>query len=394
MAVLIDFFFTLKKYEVPVSIRELLDLLGALEKHLVFASMEDFYFLARLILVKDEKYYDRFDQVFSYYFRNIETADLKLDNFIIPKEWLMKKLERFFTPEQLAAIKRQGDLKTLIDLFNQRLKEQKERHQGGNRWIGTGGTSPFGAYGYNPAGFRMGQDKSVHRRALKVWDKRQFRDLDESNQLSSRSMQVALKRLRLLAKNQSNEVLDLEATIRATAKNAGFLSLQNTYERRNAVKVLLLFDIGGSMDDFISLSRNLFQAARNSFKDMELFYFHNFPYEYLWRNNQRRAQEGLALFSLLNKYNEEYKLILVGDATMAPEEITVPGGSVEHFNGEPGSFWLQKLRNHFKKSVWLNPVEEAHWCYTPSILITQQLMEGQMYPMSTEGIVKAMKALL
>ncbi|MCV2503258.1 MAG: VWA domain-containing protein [Neisseriaceae bacterium] len=391
---LIDFFFELRKEKIPVSIRELLDLIAALEQHVVFASIDDFYQISRLILVKNEKYYDKFDQVFTYYFDGIEQIDLDIEDFDIPKEWLLKKLERYFTPAELENIKSQGDLNKLMEMFKQRLQEQKERHQGGNKWIGTGGTSPFGAFGYNPEGFRIDQFQSNHRRAVKVWEKRQFKDLDEDSQLDTRNMQLALRRLRVFARSQNDEVLDLDGTIKATAKNAGFLDIKTQYERHNAVKVLLFFDVGGSMDDYIYLSKQLFQAVQNEFKNMEIFYFHNCLYEFVWQNNERRHSETIATNDIIRKYGSDYKVIFVGDASMSPYEITYPGGSVEYFNQESGKVWMNRITDHFDNVVWLNPVEEKYWGYTPSVGMMSELVSGEMYPLTTEGIMQAMKSMI
>ncbi|QRN40787.1 MAG: VWA domain-containing protein [Neisseriaceae bacterium] len=390
---LIDFFFELRRVKIPVSIREWLDLIKALEQHIIFASIDDFYQISRLILIKNEKYYDKFDQVFAYYFEGVAQIDLDIESFNIPKEWLVKQLEKYFTPQELENIKSQGDLNKLMELFKQRLREQKKRHQGGNKWIGTAGISPFGAFGYNPEGFRIDQFKSNHRKAIKVWEKRQFKDLDEDNQLDTRNMQLALRRLRILTKNKNNEILDLGETIKATAKNAGLLDIKNQYERHNAVKVLLFFDVGGSMDDYVYLSRQLFQAVKNEFKNMVIFYFHNCVYEFVWQNNERRYSETILTNDIIRRYESNYKVIFVGDASMSPYEINYPGGSVEHFNQEPGRVWINRITNYFNHVVWLNPVQKKYWGYTPSIGIMRELVLGNMYPLTIEGIIKAIKSI-
>ncbi len=390
---LIDFFLTLRQAKIPVSIREFLDLLGALDHRLAFADWDDFYALARLTLVKDEQDYDKFDRAFAYYFEGVEELDLALNPADIPAEWLRKQLEKILTPEEMAAVKSQGDLNRLLELFNQRLAEQKERHQGGNKWIGTGGTSPFGAFGYNPEGFRIGQGLSRHRRAVKVWEERHFRDLDDSTQLGVRNIQVALRRLRRFARQGAAAHLDLDGTIAATAKNAGHLALKMLPERHNAVKVLLFFDIGGSMDDHIRVCETMFAAAKSEFKHMDSFYFHNCLYERVWQNNQRRHSEHIATWDVLHKYGKDYKVILVGDAMMSPYEIAYPGGSVEHMNEEAGAVWLQRLCDHFDRVVWLNPVEEAYWPYTQSIGMIQKIINQQMYPLTVAGLAAAMRAL-
>ncbi|MFH4356062.1 MAG: VWA domain-containing protein [Neisseriaceae bacterium] len=391
---LLDFFFALRKAKIPTSIGEWLHLMEALDKGLAFASIEQFYELAKLILVKSEKHYDKFDQVFGYYFKGIENIDLSSEDFKIPKDWLLKQLERHFTTEELEKIRSQGDLDRLMALFKKRLQEQKERHEGGNKWIGTGGTSPFGAYGYNPEGFRIEQFESRHRRAIKVWEKRQYKGLDEERQLSSRNLQLALKRLKVIAHDTGREVLDLEGTIKTTAKNAGLLEIRTRYDRHNGVKVLVFFDIGGSMDDFIYLSQRLFYAMKDEFKQLELFYFHNCLYENVWKNSTRREETLLSTQAILRKYSKDYRIIFVGDASMSPYEITYPGGSVEHFNQEAGSVWLTRMVQHFKKLIWLNPVDPRFWELTPSISIIKKLLQGKMYPLTVQGIEQGMKAAL
>ncbi|MBG22241.1 MAG: hypothetical protein CMF22_02130 [Idiomarinaceae bacterium] len=388
---LIDFFFTLRKHGLKTSITELMDLLAALEKQVVFADVEAFYYLARLTLVKDESQFDRFDRAFAEYFEGVEQVDLAS---AIPEDWLRRSLQRQLTEEDKAKLQSMGGLDELLKAFQERMKEQQERHAGGNKWIGTGGTSPFGAYGYNPEGIRIGQDGSNARRAVKVWDKREFRDLDTEGELNNRTMQLALRKLRKFARTGSAEELDLDETIRATSQKAGLLDLKWRPERHNAVKVLLLFDVGGSMDDFIYECQQLFAAARSEFKHLEFYYFHNCVYEEVWQSNERRFSEKTSTRELINKYGRDYKLIFVGDATMGPYEIAYPGGSVEHWNEEPGQVWMRRLLNHFNNAVWLNPQPLEHWKWHHSIDMMHELMGGRMYPMTLEGISEAITTLL
>ncbi|WP_417683707.1 vWA domain-containing protein [Pseudidiomarina aquimaris] len=388
---LIDFFFTLRKHGLKTSITELMDLLAALEKQVVFADVEAFYYLARLTLVKDESQFDRFDRAFAEYFEGVEQVDLAS---AIPEDWLRRSLQRQLTEEDKAKLQSMGGLDELLKAFQERMKEQQERHAGGNKWIGTGGTSPFGAYGYNPEGIRIGQDGSNARRAVKVWDKREFRDLDTEGELNNRTMQLALRKLRKFARTGSAEELDLDETIRATSQKAGLLDLKWRPERHNAVKVLLLFDVGGSMDDFIYECQQLFAAARSEFKHLEFYYFHNCVYEEVWQSNERRFSEKTSTRELINKYGRDYKLIFVGDATMGPYEIAYPGGSVEHWNEEPGQVWMRRLLNHFDNAVWLNPQPLEHWKWHHSIDMMHELMGGRMYPMTLDGISEAITTLL
>lgn len=388
---LIDFFFTLRKHGLKTSITELMDLLAALEKQVVFADVEAFYYLARLTLVKDESQFDRFDRAFAEYFEGVEQVDLA---GAIPEDWLRRSLQRQLTDEDKAKLQSMGGLDELLKAFQERMKEQQERHAGGNKWIGTGGTSPFGAYGYNPEGIRIGQEGSNARRAVKVWDKREFRDLDTEGELNNRTMQLALRKLRKFARTGSAEELDLDETIRATSQKAGLLDLKWRPERHNAVKVLLLFDVGGSMDDFIYECQQLFAAARSEFKHLEFYYFHNCVYEEVWQSNERRFSEKTSTRELINKYGRDYKLIFVGDATMGPYEIAYPGGSVEHWNEEPGQVWMRRLLNHFNTAVWLNPQPVEHWKWHHSIDMMHELMGGRMYPMTLDGIGEAIAALL
>ncbi|WP_269533346.1 VWA domain-containing protein [Chitinimonas sp. BJYL2] len=389
---LIEFFYQLRDAGIPVSVREFLTLLGALDARAVSGSLDDFYVVARTILIKDEKYFDRFDQVFASYFQGAESVLDKIEADI-PGDWLTKLIEKQLSPEEKAQLQGMGWDK-LMQTLKERLAEQKERHQGGNKWIGTGGTSPFGAYGYNPEGIRIGQDGSRHRRAVKVWDQREFRDFDDRRELGTRNFKVALRRLRQFARNLEASELDLDGTIHATASNAGWLQLKYRHERHNAVKVLLLLDVGGSMDDHIEVCETLFSAARGEFKHLEHAYFHNFVYEQLWRSNHRRHTERLSTFDLIHTYPSDYKLIIVGDATMSPYEIVYPGGSVEHMNEEPGKVWLERLLKHFPSAVWLNPVEEQYWPYTESLRMTRELMGERMFALTPAGIEAAMRRLL
>jgi uncharacterized protein with von Willebrand factor type A (vWA) domain len=385
----IVFFLKLRQYGVPVSISELFDLLTALSQQLVFADLDGFYQLARLCLVKDEALYDKFDRAFADYVQQLEHLDVVSQ---IPPEWLLADYIRQLTPEQKTQLQALGDLQTLLDTLQQRLREQQGRHQGGNKWIGTGGTSPFGAYGFNPAGIRIGQPSSGARRAVKVWDQREFKALDAQQIMTERSMQAALKPLRRFARTGAATELDVAQTIEATSKQAGWLDLRFVPERRNAIKLLLLFDVGGSMDDHIFLSQQLFYALRYEFKQLQCFYFHNCPYETLWRDPARRAQ-GTSLMDVIHTYGTDYKLIMVGDATMGPYEITQPGGSVEHWNERPGQYYLKALLDHYPKAVWLNPQSPSWWPQYHSIHIIQQLMDGRMYNLSVAGIQQAIKTL-
>ena len=389
---LIGLFQEVRKAGIPASLRELLDLHAALEQHLAFADMDDFYYLSRLCLVKDEKYFDRFDLAFSVYFQGLQDLNDILTK-VIPDDWLRREFERQLSDEERAKIDSLGGLDELLKKFKERLEEQKERHQGGNKWIGTGGTSPFGAHGYNPEGIRIGQDGSRHRKALKVWDRREFRNLDDSVEIGTRNIKVALKRLREFARSGAEDELDLDNTIRSTARNAGFLDLKMRPEKHNAVKVLLLMDIGGSMDDYIRTCEELFSAARTEFKHLEYFYFHNFIYEHVWRDNRRRRTELTQTFDLLHTYGRDYKVIFVGDATMSPYEIAYPGGSVEHMNEEPGSIWIERFTQTFEKMVWLNPTPRDRWDYIQSISMTRELIGDRMHGMTLEGLEEAMRYL-
>ncbi|WP_221794721.1 vWA domain-containing protein [Oceanobacter mangrovi] len=390
---LIDFFWMVRAAGVPVSIREYLDLLAALRQGMAFADYEQFYLLARLCMVKDEKYFDRFDQAFGAYFDGLEHWQGKLEELNLPDDWLRKEIDKVLDAEGKAGVKGLGSLDKIMEAFRERLENQTKRHQGGSKNIGTGGTSPFGAFGYNPEGIRIGQGESRHRRAVKVWEQRNYRNLDDSVELGIRNIKVALKRLRQFARQGAAEHLDLDDTIRSTARNGGQLDLKLVPERHNAVKVLLFFDIGGSMDDHVRICEQLFSAARAEFKHMECFYFHNCLYEYVWQDNKRRFQERYSTWDVLHKYGPDYKVIFVGDASMAPYEVTHIGGSVEHNNREAGATWLQRVTDQFPQTVWLNPVPEQWWSYTHSLALIRQLMDQRMYPLTLEGITAATRAL-
>ncbi|WFE91851.1 VWA domain-containing protein [Roseibium porphyridii] len=387
----INFFSELKAAGVPVSLREYLTLMEALDNDLAEKSVEDFYYLARLCLVKDEGNLDKFDRVFGHVFKGLDLLS-EVPSEDIPEEWLRRLAEKHLSEEEKAQIEALGGFDKLMETLRERLKEQQKRHQGGNKWIGTAGTSPFGAYGYNPEGVRIGQHESRHRRAVKVWDKRDFKDLDDNQLLGTRNIQVALKRLRNFARTGAADELDLDDTIRSTA-HKGLLDIKMRPERHNAVKVLLFFDIGGSMDDHIRVCEELFSAARSEFKVMEHFYFHNCLYEYVWKENRRRHTERIPTMDVLHKYPADYKIIFVGDASMSPYEIAYPGGSVEHWNEEAGATWMQRVTGLYKSAVWLNPVREEHWTYTHSIQMLNELMESRMFPMTVEGLSEAMKEL-
>jgi hypothetical protein len=389
---LIRFFYALREAGLPVSLTEFLSLLAALEARIAFCSAEEFYWLARMALVKDERYFDRFDRVFAEYFDGAEKAFEKLVA-AVPAEWLRSLGERLLTPEERARVESLGSWEKLLETLRERLKEQKERHQGGNKWIGTGGTSPFGADGYNPEGVRIGQQKSRQRRAVKVWDQREYRNFDDRIELGTRNVKLALRKLRRFAREGAAEQLDLEGTIDATARNAGLLDLKLVAERRNAVKVLLLLDVGGSMDDHIRVCEELFSAARSEFKHLEYYYFHNFLYESLWKDNRRRHAEKTPTDQMLRTFNADYRVVIVGDATMSPYEILQPGGSVEHWNPEAGAVWMQRLTAHFPRLVWLNPEPEDRWSYAPSIRIAQELVGERMFPLTLAGLDRAIRAL-
>ncbi len=389
----IPFFLQLKEAKIPVTLREFLALLEGMEKGIADFDVEAFYFLARTALVKDERYIDRFDQVFSAYFRGLEGVSGKegLDAQAIPEEWLRKLVEKHLSEEEKKLVESLGGFEKLMETLKKRLEEQKGRHQGGSKWIGTGGTSPFGAYGYNPEGVRIGQDQSRHRRAVKVWDQREFRDFDDKVELGTRNIKIALKRLRRWVRQGAAEEFDLPGTVRSTAEH-GYLDVQTRPERRNAVKLLMFFDVGGSMDDHIRGVEELFSAARAEFRHMEHFYFHNCVYEGVWKENQRRSAR-MPTLDLIRSYGPDYKVIFVGDAAMSPYEILTAGGSVEHWNQEPGQVWIERITQHFRQCVWLNPVNEDHWGYATSTGLIRQLMSGRMFPLTLGGLEQATKTL-
>ena len=389
----VTFFNELKAAKLPVSLREYLTLLEALRSGVAGRRTEDFYYLARASLVKDERHLDRFDQVFGHVFKGLtEVSEAAEAQAEVPLEWLRAASELHLSEEDMAKIQELGGWDKIMETLRERLKEQQGRHQGGNKWIGTGGTSPFGSYGYNPAGVRIGQHESRHKRAIKVWDKREFRDLDDGVEVGTRNLRVALRKLRKLAREGAAEEFDLDQTIRSTA-NRGYLDIQMRPERRNAVKVLMFFDVGGSMDWHVKAAEELFSDARSEFKHLEYYYFHNCLYEYVWRNNSRRRQERMPTIDVLHTYPADYKVIFVGDASMSPYEIVVPGGSVEHMNPEPGAVWLQRLTDIYARCVWLNPVPEKQWGWTKSIGMIQKLMADRMFPLTIEGLDRAVRDL-
>jgi uncharacterized protein with von Willebrand factor type A (vWA) domain len=385
-------FTELRAAKIPVSLREYLSLLEALDQDLADKSVEEFYYLSRACLVKDERHFDKFDQVFGHVFKGIESLSQALGQAEIPEDWLRKLAERYLTDEEKRQIEAMGWDK-LFETLKERLKEQKGRHQGGNKWIGTAGTSPYGAYGYNPEGIRIGQNKNRNFRAVKVWDKREFKDFDDSVELGVRNMRIALRRLRRFARTGAPEELDLDETIHETA-HKGYLDVRLRPERRNAVKVLLFLDVGGSMDWHIEIAEELFSAARLEFKHFEHFYFHNCVYEHVWKENRRRFDEKIPTLDVIRTYGSDYRVVFVGDASMSPCEIMVPGGSVEHWNEEAGQVWMQRILGHFPRSVWLNPVARDHWGYTQSINLMRQLFADRMYPLNLEGIDQAMRELV
>ena len=384
----VHLFYTLRKYGVPVTTTELLDLNEAVQAGLVYANREEFYHLAKLCMVKDERYYDKFDRAMKDYFDGIETFDT--DALLsrlkqIPEGWLdLELLEKTLTPEEREALQKAGSLDELMKMLKERLEEQQKKHQGGNRMIGTGGTSPFGAYGDHPEGVRIG-GPSRKRSAVKVWEERQFQNLDDDQVLGTRQMQIALRRLRRFARQGTPEELDVDGTIRSTARQ-GILDIQMVPERRNRVKVLMLFDIGGSMDSYIAQCEKLFSAAKSEFKTLEFFYFHNCLYDYVWKDNLRRSSSRMSTFDLMHTYGKDYRVIFVGDASMAPYELMSNGGSVEYMNDEAGAVWLQRMRRHFSKCAWLNPEDDAYWGYTQTIAAIKQIFEDKMYPMTLKGI--------
>jgi hypothetical protein len=389
---LVKFFFQLRKAGVPVSITELLSVLEALKAGLGDLSAEQFYFLSRTCLVKDEKYYDRFDRAFAEHFKGIENIFAHLER-TLPADWLEKLAVRDFSDEEKAAVEALGGWEKLMETLKKRLEEQKERHQGGNKWIGTAGTSPFGAYGFNPEGVRIGQDGGRNRSAVKVWDRREFANLDDKVELGTRNIKIALRRLRRFARQGAPDELALADTIDATARSGGWLDIKMQAERKNVIKILLLLDIGGSMDDHVRTCEELFSAAKSEFKHLEHYYFHNFVYEALWKDNRRRFNEHKSTLEIMRTYGHDYKLIIVGDATMSPYEITHAGGSVEHWNAEPGAQWLERLTQTYPKFAWINPVPQSRWRQTASIDMTRDMLEGRMYPLTLAGLDAMIDAL-
>lgn len=386
-------FTELRDAGVPVSLKEYLMLLEAMDSGVAEYSVNNFYYLSRSALVKDERHLDKFDRVFGHVFKGLEPAD-GLEAQEIPEEWLRKLAENHLSEEEKAQIEALGGFEKLMETLRQRLAEQEKRHQGGNKWIGTAGTSPFGAYGYNPEGIRIGQHESRHRRAVKVWDKREFKNLADDVELGTRNIKVALRRLRRFAREGAATELDLPGTIRNTAGNGGMLDIKMVPERHNAVKVLLFFDVGGSMDDHIRVCEELFSAARAEFKHLEFYYFHNCLYEAVWKDSRNRWKNKVPTMDVLRTYPDDYKVIIVGDATMSPYEIVYPGGSVEHWNEEAGEVWMGRLLDRFHKAVWLNPQPEGRWGYYESVRIIDRLMDGRMYPLTLHGIDDAMRALM
>ncbi|KDP85664.1 MULTISPECIES: vWA domain-containing protein [Cupriavidus] len=388
---LIDFFFSLRHAKLPVSVKEYLTMLEALKSEVITPSIDEFYYLSRMTLVKDEKHFDKFDQTFAAYFKGVESlVDWKSD---IPLDWLQKTLERELSAEEKAKIEAMGGLDKLMERLKQLLDEQKEKHEGGNKWIGTGGTSPFGHGGYNPEGIRIGGPSKGNRTAIKVWETRAYKDYDDQVELGTRNIKVALRRLRRFAREGAETELDLDDTIHSTAANAGLLDIKLRPERHNKVKVLMLMDVGGSMDDHIKRVEELFSATKTEFKHLEYYYFHNCVYDYVWKNNRRRHAEKIATWDLIHKYTPDYKVIFVGDATMSPYEILQPGGSVEYNNPEAGAVWLNRLIEQFPRFVWLNPEPEGLWQYRQSVTVINQIMKSRMYPVTLAGLEQAMRLL-
>jgi uncharacterized protein with von Willebrand factor type A (vWA) domain len=388
----IDLFYKLRRGGLPVSITEYLSLLAALDKNLAALDIDDFYYLARTSLVKDESLFDRFDRIFGAHFKGLETI---VDSVMaeIPEQWLELKSMLNLSDEEKQQIEAMGGWDKLMETLRERLQEQKERHEGGSKMIGTGGTSPFGAYGYNPEGIRIGQNESRHRRAVKVWDKREYRNLDDSVELGTRNIKLALRSLRKFAREGATNELDIDNTINHTARNAGLLDIHMVPERHNAVKVLLFLDAGGSMDPHVRVCQELFSASHTEFKHLEYFYFHNCVYDRVWKDNRRRHNETIPLMQIMHKYSPDHKLIFVGDASMSPYEIMMPGGAVEHWNEEAGADWMGRLLTTYPNAIWLNPVPEEHWQYTASIAMLEEMLSNRMFPLSVEGISKGIEAL-
>ena len=389
---LVDFYYKLREYEIPVSITEYLTLLEALERGVAMLNVDEFYYLSRATLVKDERHFDRFDQCFGVYYKGMEEL---FDHVMgeVPEDWLIKQAELMLTEDEKKQIEAIGGFEKLMEELKKRLEEQKDRHQGGNKWIGTAGKSPFGAYGYNPEGVRIGQQESRHRRAVKVWEKRDFKNFDDSVELGTRNIKIALRKLRRFAREGAADELDLDDTIRSTARNGGMLDIKMVAERHNAVKVLLFLDVGGSMDDHVKVCEEIFSATRSEFKHLEYYYFHNFLYESVWKDNRRRHTERIPTMDVIHKYGHDHKLIFVGDASMSPYEITYPGGSVEHWNEESGTVWVNRLLDQFPCAIWLNPKAENVWQYTQSIQLAQELMDSRMFPLTIEGLESGIKTL-
>ncbi|MBA6415444.1 VWA domain-containing protein [Colwellia sp. 6M3] len=387
----IDLFLTLRKHKVPVSLRELLDLIAVLKKGVVFADVEGFYHLAKIVMVKDEIHYDKFDGAFAEYFDGVQKIDIF--DHVVPEDWLRKKFENQLSQAEKDELKALGGLDELMKTLKERLAEQEKRHEGGSKWVGTGGKSPFGAYGYNPEGIRVGQDGNRNNRAVKVWDKREFKNFDQDRELGTRNIKLALKKLRKFARTGASEKLDINTTIRSTAKNGGLLDVHMEPERHNSVKVLMFFDIGGSMDEYIHTCEELFSAAHTEFKHLEFFYFHNCVYERLWKDNSRRRHDTVDLDEIIRTFGSDYKVIFVGDATMGPYEIVAPGGSVEHWNEKPGLEYMRKILAHFTKVAWLNPQPENQWDYYHSISIIKDIISDKMFPLTVDGIGRAIKEI-
>ena len=383
---------TLKQERLPVSFTELFTLLECLKQNVIFGNVDDFYYLSRMCFIKDEKNFDKFDVAFAKYFEKIEVLD-DLSLYEIPDEWLRKQLESMLTDEEKAKIEALGGLDKLMEEFKKRLEEQQKRHEGGSKWIGTGGTSPFGAYGYNPEGIRVGQHEGRNQKAIKVWDRRNYRDLDDSVEIGTRNIKMALRRLRKFARTGAAEELDMDDTISSTARNAGLLDIKLVPERHNAVKVLLFFDVGGSMDPHVKLCEELFSAARSEFKHLKYYYFHNFLYESVWTKSHRRHAETTSTFEIINKYSKDYKIIFVGDATMAPYEITHIGGSIEHYNEEAGAVWIKRITDAYDHMIWINPTPKDYCEHSYSIEIVKELLEDRMFPLTVKGLEEAMTLL-
>ena len=390
----LDFFFKLRNAKIPVSLNEYLVFMQALTRNFIQYDIQKFYYLARACLVKDERLIDRFDLIFSQYFKSIELIEIEdvLKKLDLPKKWIEKLVVRHFSENEIKKLKSFGSFEKLMEILKKRLKEQKKRHEGGNKWIGTAGTSPFGAYGFNHEGIRIGQDKSRHRRAIKVWDKRDFKDFDCDNELNNRGFKVALKRLRNWARTGIKEELDIERTVKDSAKN-GYLDIKTIKERENSIKILLFLDVGGSMDDHIQQIENLFSAAKNVFKNLNYFYFHNCLYEGVWKNNFRRWEERISTLEILRTYGKEYKCIFVGDAAMSPYEIISPGGGNEHFNDEPGSVWLERAINQWPSNIWINPLPKKNWGYSHSTSLIKEIFQNRMFPLSINGIEEGTRIL-